>query len=137
MTRREAWANRQQRGGGIEALDGTAQRETIYPNPGTLWDVLQFFSDNQQSIKDILEERLKTVKGMKWFITLFIKFVKYDTNNEAIYADPTFRSINLTCTNITQLTKQLAEAFRHLHNAFQNFERDEWVDDRQNYKTRG
>lgn len=38
-----------------------------------------FFRDNQSFISDILEDR------MKWFMTLFIKFVKYDQNNEAVY----------------------------------------------------
>lgn len=36
LMRRETWTNRQQRGAGIEALDGTANIETIYPNPGNL-----------------------------------------------------------------------------------------------------
>ncbi|XP_033757205.1 uncharacterized protein LOC117339622 [Pecten maximus] len=124
LTRRDTWNTRQQRGGGIEALEGTARLETLDPNPGNLWDILQFFNDNQTQIKDILEERLKDIKGMKWFLTLFVKFVKYDQNNEPIYAEPTFRSINLTCTNVSKLTEQLAEAFQNLHNAYQNFERD-------------
>ncbi|XP_069109117.1 uncharacterized protein [Argopecten irradians] len=124
VKRRDSWKTRNQQDAGISALDGTAQTETLEPNPGNLWDVLQFFSDNQILIKDILEERLQNVKGMKWFITLFIKFVKYDQNNEAIHAEPTFRSVNLTCTNVSQLKAQLAEAFHNLHNAYQNFERD-------------
>ncbi|XP_021341715.1 uncharacterized protein LOC110442433 [Mizuhopecten yessoensis] len=124
LTRREAWTTRQQRGGGIEALEGTAQSETLDPNPGNLWDILQFFSDNHTVIKDILEERLQKVKGMKWFLTLFVKFVKYDQNNEAIYAEPTFRSINSTSTNVSQLKEGVAEAFQNLHSAYQNFERD-------------
>jgi len=30
---------------------------------------------------------------------LFVTFVKYNQNNEAVYTEPTFRSFNFTCTN--------------------------------------
>lgn len=104
MKRRDSWNTRNQQGAGISALDDTAQTETINPYPGNLWDVLQFFSDNQMTIKDVLLDKLHKVKVMKWFLTRFVKFVKYDQNVEAIYAEPTFRSVDLTCTHISHLT---------------------------------
>ncbi len=124
MLRREACVDRQkqQHGEGVHALEGTARVVTL--DSGNQWDVLQFFKDNESSITDILVDRMNHVKGMKWFITLFVKFVKYDQNNEAIYAQPVFRSINFTCTNVSQIEEQLAEAFQNVHNSFQNFERD-------------
>ena len=80
--------------------------------------------DNKEQIETILSDRLIHVKGMKWFMTLFVKFVKYNQNNEAVYAEPTFRSLSLACTNVSQIKEQMAEAFQHLHNSYQNFERD-------------
>ena len=125
ITRRENWITRQQHGGGhVNALEGTAQTEIIEPNPGNLWDILQFFVDNRIVIENSLIDRLASFKGMKWFMTLHVKFVKYNQSNEAVYAEPTFRSINFTCTNASQIKEQMAEAFQNLHNAYQNFERD-------------
>lgn len=126
VTRRQKFSNRQQQQGGgkVNALEETARSETLQPNPGNLWDILQFFVDNQQQIEKILSDRLLHVKGMKWFMTLFVKFVKYNQNNEAVYAEPTFRSLSLACTNVSQIKEQMAEAFQHLHNSYQNFERD-------------
>ena len=125
VRRRQNWTNRQQQGGGrINALEGTAQSEVIEPNAGNLWDILQFFVDNKVLIQAILTDRLTNVKGVKWFMTLFVKFVKYNQNNEAVYAEPTFRSVSFACTNASQIQEQMAEAFQHLHNSYQNFERD-------------
>ena len=125
VKRRQNWTNRQQQGGGrINALEGTAQSEVIEPNAGNLWDILQFFVDNKVLIQAILTDRLTNVKGVKWFMTLYVKFVKYNQNNEAVYAEPTFRSVSFACTNASQIQEQMAEAFQHLHNSYQNFERD-------------
>lgn len=85
-TRRENSVTRQQTGSGASALNDTAQTKELDPNQGNLWDILLFFKDNEHFISEILEEKLGRVKGMKWFITHFVKFVKYDQNNEAVYA---------------------------------------------------
>lgn len=36
----------------------------------------------------------------------------------------TFRSVSLTCTNVSQIEEQIAEAFLILHNSSQKFQRD-------------
>ena len=59
---------------------------------------------------------------MKWFMTLFVKFVKYNQNNEAVYAEPKFRSVSFACTNVSQIQEQMTEALQHLHDSYQNFE---------------
>ena len=124
--RRDNWKSRQQQGGGnvSNALEGTVQTEIIEPDPGNIWDILQFFVDNRLNIENKLINRLSSVKGMKWFMTLIVKFVKYNQNNETVNAEPTFRSLNFTCSNVSQIKEQMAEAFQHLHNSYQNFERD-------------
>jgi len=124
VSRRERNLNNQRGGGLTSALGGAVETETIEPNVSNIWDILQFFNDNQQIINNIITDRLQASKGLKWFLTLFIRFVKYNERNEAVYAEPTFRSINMTCTNNAQIEDQLSEAFQNLHNSFQNFERD-------------
>ena len=118
ITRRQNWTTRQQEGSGkVHALEETEQNESLEPNTGNLWDIF-FFVDNKEKIETILTNRLLNIKGMKWFMTLYVKFVKYNQNNEAIYAEPTFRSLSLACTNVSQRKEQMAEAFQHLHNSY-------------------
>ena len=58
--------NRQQHGAGkVNALDNTSQTETLEPNTGNLWDILQFIVDNRAQIETILTDRLLNIKGMK------------------------------------------------------------------------
>ena len=66
ITRRQNWTTRQQQGGGkVKALEETAQTESLEPNAGNLWDILQIFVDNREQIGTILTDRLSNVKGMK------------------------------------------------------------------------
>ena len=105
-------------------MDGSVNTTVLDPNPGNLWDVLQFFIDNNDALISLLHDTLSSNKGIKWFLTLYVKFVKYNQNNEAVYAEPTFRSINLTLTNGAEIKEQLAKAYQNLYNSYQNFERD-------------
>ena len=127
VTRRDNYV---QRGGNAtarataQALEGTVESTRIYPTPGNLWDVLLFFVDNQQTVTDILIDALKEKTGMKWFLTLHVKLVKYNNNNEPVYAEPTFRSYTAILSNSSQSEDDVAGCFRKLHNDYQNFEKD-------------
>lgn len=75
-----------ERGGNVKiyALDGTVETTTIHHSHGNVWDVLLFFVDNQELIADILVHALNQKTGIKLFLTLHVKFVKYNENNEAV-----------------------------------------------------
>ena len=115
-----------QRGGNVKiyALDGTVETTTIHHSPANLWYVLLFFVDNQELIVDILVQALKQKTGIKWFLTLHVKFVKYSENNGVVYAEPTFRSYTAVLSNTSQCEEEIASSLRKLHNDYQNFERD-------------
>ena len=81
ITRRENYV---QRGGNvkIDALGSTVEITTIHHSPGNLWDVLLFFCGKSRINCGYVVQ--KTI--IKWFLTLHVKFVKYNENNEAVYA---------------------------------------------------
>ena len=83
-----------------------------------------FFVDNQELIADVLEQALKQKIGIKWFLTLLVKSLKYNENNEAVYAEPTFRSYTAVLSNASQCEEEITSSLRKLHNDYQNFERD-------------
>ena len=123
INRRERWIS-QSGGGSNKALNGAAETKVLDPNPGNLWDILQFFKDNSNPIQYFLHTTLWAKKGIKWFLTLFVRFVKFNENDEAVYAEPIFRSINFTLTNGAEIKEQLAKAYKNLYVSYQNFERD-------------
>ncbi|XP_046585666.1 uncharacterized protein LOC124292570 [Haliotis rubra] len=61
-------------------------------------------------------------KGMKWFLTLRLKFIKYDENNESMLAEPVLRTTNYWVTNSSEIDEQLAEAFQKLYTSSQEFQ---------------
>lgn len=83
-----------------------------------------FFVDNQELIADVLEQALNQKTGIKWFLILHVKSLKYNENNEAVYAEPTFRSYTAVLSNASQCEEEIASSLRKLHNDYQNFERD-------------
>ncbi|KAK3083783.1 hypothetical protein FSP39_003181 [Pinctada imbricata] len=122
VDRRERWKS--QTGGGKTALEGSVVTTELSPNPGNLWDILQFFIDNNDTLMSHLHDVLLSKRGIKWFMTLYVKFVKYNQSNEAVYAEPIFRSINQTLTKGAEIKEQLAKAYQNLYSSYQNFERD-------------
>ena len=70
-----------------------------------------------------MSKKLEQTTGIKWFITVFVKFVKYNENNEPIYAEPTFRSHTSTMTNGSELVEEIASSCRKVYNDYPNFER--------------
>ena len=123
INRRERWIS-QSGGGSNQAINGAAETNVLEPNPGNLWDILQFFKDNSNPIQYFLHTTLWAKRGIKWFLTLFVRFVKYNENDEAVYAEPIFRSIYFTLTNGAEIKEQLAKAYKNLYVSYQNFERD-------------
>ena len=111
-----------QRGGNvkIDALGSTLEITTIHHSPGNLWDVLLFFCGKSRINCGYVAQ--KTI--IKWFLTLHVKFVKYNENNEAVYAEPTFRSYTAVLCNASQCEEAIASSLRKLHNDYQNFKRD-------------
>ena len=69
-------------------------------------------------------QALKQKTGIKWFLTLHVKFVKYSENNGVVYAEPTFRSYTAVLSNASQCEEEIASSLRKLHNDYHNFERD-------------
>jgi hypothetical protein len=114
-----------QQGGAIEqALEGTVQKHELLPNDSNKWNILQMYADNDDKLKDILSTSLEEKKGIKWFLTLHVKLIKYDPDGNTFSAEPVFRSFTLSSTNATQFEDQVGEAFQKMHKDFQLFQRD-------------
>lgn len=45
-------------GGNKTALEGAVETRVLEPNPGNLWDILQFFRDNSDQIRYSLQTTL-------------------------------------------------------------------------------
>lgn len=58
---------------------------------------------------------------MKWFLTIKLKYIKYDENNESKLAEPILRSMNFWTYTVSQIDEQLAEAYEKLYTSSQEF----------------
>ena len=67
-------------------------RQNIYPTNNNRWDVLKFFNDNLQNVENILLGELQHHNGIKWYLTLKVRFQKLDTDGEEMESEPTFRT---------------------------------------------
>ena len=67
-------------------------RQNIYPTNNNRWDVLKFFNDNLQNVENILLGELQHHNGIKWYLTLKVRFQKLDTDVEEMESEPTFRT---------------------------------------------
>lgn len=92
-----------------QSLEGTVAIEKLLRNAGNLWNMLQFFIDNQVIIKNFITTRLETIKRPEWYITHFVKLVKYNVNKDVFYVDLIFRYVNFTCINMLQIKQQIVE----------------------------
>lgn len=74
INRRENYLNRHQQIGGarISALQNSVQTETLEPNLGKIYDIFQFFKDNENVLVDVLCQQLEQKTGMKKMVFDFV-----------------------------------------------------------------
>lgn len=105
----------------IEALQGVVLTTTLAPNDSNNVDILQFLSDEQSNMASMLPDFLKEKKGMKWFHTLKITFIKYDENNESILAEPVLRSTIFLLSTLLNWRNKLHRLFKSYMQLLKNF----------------
>ncbi|XP_046564057.1 zinc finger protein 790-like [Haliotis rubra] len=120
--RYEARQGNQTGGGQRSALEGSLRTTTITPREANNVDILQFLADEETNIVDILQDFMSEKTGMKWFLTLKLKYIKYDENNQSHLAEPVLRSTNFWVSNLSEINEQLAEAFQKLYTSSQEFQ---------------
>ena len=105
-----------------EALNKTVTSHSLKVNSGL--DLLETLTEKEEDIANILEEELDEKNGVKWYITVKIRFTKENQAGEQVSSEPVFRSTVETLMNLTGLKEVIADAYQQLHGHFQEFQRE-------------
>ena len=94
------------------AIDGLVSRYEMEPNDNNKWDLLTFFSDSHSPVHNIVEKDLEKHKGVKYYLALKVKFVKFDKDGEEMSSEPFFQSkpsiaVNSSDINIDEHFEQI------------------------------
>lgn len=74
------------------ALEDSVHILTIYPSDEDKYDLLTFFFNIRQKIKDALAERCDKVKHVKWFLNVHVEFSRETNEGEVDNTHPYFKS---------------------------------------------
>jgi len=81
----------------------------------------------QQKIKVLLNrlrQELEKRKGIKWYLSVKVKFTKPKSDGEDIISEPHFRSLCIPSVNSDELETQLKEANEKIHETMMAFQRE-------------
>ena len=67
---------------------------------------------------------MEVLKGLKWFITVQVKMIKFHPNAEDEISTPYFRSTCLRLVNSNELPQQYDEAVAKIKQSFQEYQRE-------------
>ena len=87
-------------------------------------DLLQVLAEKEAEITAILDEDLKEKKGLKWYITVKVRFTKENQSGESVSSEPIFRTKMAILLNMAGFEEVLAAAYQDLHKKFQEFQRE-------------
>ena len=104
-----------------ESLDGEATIETW--KPSQKWDILNSFSEVDGRLQEKLESQVETKKGVKWQLSIKVKYNRLDKDGNVQETETTFTNNFQALTNPSQINDQLANAFQNVNNQSQEFER--------------
>ena len=117
-----ACQNKQQWGGAETSLNGVVSTTKIRPEQKL--DILKMLSNEEENINSNIKEDLLRHKGIKWYLSLKVKYSKTNNAGEEVTTEPIFRSKNVATTNHDEVDEQLARAFQQLYKAQEEFQRE-------------
>ena len=78
--------------GASSALNGTVTQYDINTKEENKMDLIRFLTTNEATIKSNLQDEIQKHSNIKWYLTLKVKFVKYDKDGEEMSSEPVFRT---------------------------------------------
>lgn len=77
------------------ALNGAVHVLTIHPSEEDKYDLLVFFYNIRESVKEILVERCEAVKHLKWYLNVQVEFIRETLDGESDISQPYFKKFNV------------------------------------------
>ena len=113
------------------SLDSVVESKKVLPSKYNEHDPLIFFAENKKCMADYLENKIEENRGIKWALTIKVKFTKPRDDGGENTSSPYFNS-DVFASTTPNVEEQLSDALCQLEDRINCFERDGsgWVLDR-------
>ena len=106
------------------ALNRNLKTVQMKPRINEKHDLTLFLKGKKANIFKNLKTELKEKKGVKWFISVQVKMVKYRPDDQDEFATPHFRGNCQRLTNLNALPDQYEECVEKIKESFQTYQRE-------------
>ena len=106
------------------ALNRNLKTVQMKPRINEKHDLTLFLKGKKANIFKNLKTELKEKKGVKWFISVQVKMVKYRPDGQDEFATPHFRGNCQRLTNFNALPDQYEECVEKIKESFQSYQRE-------------
>ena len=106
------------------ALDGNLKSIQMKPRENEKYDLSVFLQGKRANALKHLEKQLKEKKGIKWFISVQVEMVKYNTDLEDTFAEPHFRSNCQRLLHLKDLPEQYLNCVDKIKESFETYQRE-------------
>ena len=104
------------------SIGGNVVSHTIKPTDRQRYDLLKFFSESADTVKTILRNQQDKHRGIKFYLTTKVRFVKLDADGEEMASEPVFRTRPSTVVGINDF--DVGKHFAELQAKVEHYLRD-------------
>lgn len=106
------------------AINGNLKTKVMKPRITEKHDLTLFLQGNKSNVFKNLKTELEEKKGLKWFISVQVKMVKYRPDGADQFAEPHFRSTCQRLVNLNELEEQFQECMEKITESFQTYQKE-------------
>ena len=108
----------------LSALNNSLKEIEFKPRIGQKHDLDLFLSGKKKPVLNNVGKALDTHKGIKWYISVQVKFIKHKVDGDDVISEPYFRSICFTEVNSNDLQTHYEKAIEKIKEAFETFQKE-------------
>ena len=105
------------------AINGNLKTIHRKPRVNEKYDLSLFLQGKRANVLKNLEKEFQEKRGLKWFITVQVRMVKYRPDGEDEFSTPHFRSNCQRLVNLNELSVQYQECTEKVKESFQQYQR--------------
>ena len=87
-------------------------------------DLRVFLQGKKKPLLSRLNKQLTAKKGIKWFVSVQVKFIKPKVDGSNLVSEPHFRSLCMTSVNRHEMNEQLNEVTQKILSAFATYQKE-------------
>ena len=106
------------------AINGNLKTIHMKPRVHEKYDLSMFLQGKRTNVLKNLEKEFKEKRGLKWFITVQVRMVKYRPDGEDEFSTPHFRSNCQRLMNLNELSIHYQECVGKVIGSFQAYQQE-------------